>query len=80
MANLPGNNVLGASVPHHRVSPRQPLANLNGNSPGPTGFASYGMSAGIKVSNPTGSGGNGLTRPAVRSRGRSAHGRPLVSY
>lgn len=69
LANLPGNNVLGASVPQHRVSPRQPLAGLSGNSPGPpTGFAGYGMSAGMKVSNPTGSGGNGFARPAVRSR------------
>jgi E3 ubiquitin-protein ligase CCNP1IP1 len=80
MANLPGNSVLGASVPQHRVSPRQPLASLNGNGPGPTGFAGYGMSAGLKVSNPTGSGGNGFARPAVRSRGRSAPGRPWVSY
>jgi E3 ubiquitin-protein ligase CCNP1IP1 len=55
-------------MPQHRVSPRQPLANLNGNSPGP-GFAGYGMSAGLKVSNPAGSGANGFSRPVVRSRG-----------
>lgn len=52
----------------HRVSPRQPLASLNGNSPGP-GFSGYGMSAGMKVSNPAGSGANGFSRPVIRSRG-----------
>jgi E3 ubiquitin-protein ligase CCNP1IP1 len=80
LANLPGNNVLGASVPQQRISPRQPLAGLSGNSPGLSGFAGYGMSAGLKVSNPAGSGGNGFARPAVRSRGRSTPGRSWVSY
>lgn len=67
LANLPGNSVPAAPMPQHRVSPRQPLANPNGNSPGP-GFAGYGMSAGLKVSNPAGSGANGFSRPVVRSR------------
>ncbi|PMD30578.1 hypothetical protein L207DRAFT_473535 [Hyaloscypha variabilis F] len=69
-ANLPGNGApgpLGAQKAQHRASPRQPLANINGNSPG-SGFAGYGMSAGLKVSNPAGSGVNAFSRPVVRSR------------
>ncbi|KAE9371736.1 hypothetical protein N431DRAFT_410726 [Stipitochalara longipes BDJ] len=68
-------NLLGNGAPRlpeglmaqNRVSPRQPLANINGNSPG-SGFAGYGMSAGLKVSNPARSGANAFSGPAVRSR------------
>jgi hypothetical protein len=56
-------------LPPQRISPRQPLSNLSGNNSGPTGFAGYGMSAGLKVSNPTGAGTHGLARPVMRSRG-----------
>jgi hypothetical protein len=70
LPNVPGNGVSGAPMPQHRISPRQPLANLNGNSPGPSGFAGYGMSAGMKVSNQAGSGASGFSRPIVRSRGK----------
>jgi E3 ubiquitin-protein ligase CCNP1IP1 len=68
LANLPGNGLPAALMLQRRVSPRQPLASLNGNSPGP-GFAGYGMSAGLKVSNPAESGANGLSRPVLQSRG-----------
>ena len=60
-------------LPPQRTSPRQPLANLSGNNAGPTGFAGYGMSAGLKVSNPTGAGIHGLARPVMRSRGPAAN-------
>jgi E3 ubiquitin-protein ligase CCNP1IP1 len=59
-------------LPPQRTSPRQPLANLRNNA-GPTGFAGYGMSAGLKVSNPTGAGIHGLARPVMRSRGPAAN-------
>jgi E3 ubiquitin-protein ligase CCNP1IP1 len=59
-------------LPPQKISPRQPLANLSGNNSGPTGFAGYGMSAGLKVSNPTGAGTHGLARPVMRSRGPAA--------
>jgi len=71
LANVPGTGAPGppgAPMAQHRVSPRQPLVNINGNSPGP-GFAGYGMSAGLKVSNPAGSGAIAFSRPVVRSRG-----------
>jgi E3 ubiquitin-protein ligase CCNP1IP1 len=66
-----------------RISPRQPLANLSGNNAGPTGFAGYGMSAGLKVSNPTGAAAQGLARPVMRSRGpstNSANHRWLIDF
>ncbi len=53
----------------HRVSPRQPLANLSGNNPGLSGFAGYGMSAGLKVSNPAVAANNSMGRPAIISKG-----------
>ncbi|KAG4429437.1 hypothetical protein IFR05_015078 [Cadophora sp. M221] len=55
----------------HRVSPRLPFANASGNNQGPSGFAGYGMSAGLKVSNPAGAAKPGTARPAMRSRGLS---------
>lgn len=48
---------------------RQPLSNLNGNTVTGSGFAGYGMSAGLKISNPAGTVANGLERPVMRSRG-----------
>ncbi|KAL5330188.1 hypothetical protein ACEPPN_003713 [Leptodophora sp. 'Broadleaf-Isolate-01'] len=52
----------------HRVSPRLPFANVSGNNQGLSGFTGYGMSAGLKVSNPTGATKPGAARPAMRSR------------
>ncbi|CZT07144.1 related to lactose regulatory protein [Rhynchosporium graminicola] len=54
-----------------RVSPRIPLANINGNNPGLSSFAGYGMSAGLKVSNPGGLVRNGVAtgRPVMKPRG-----------
>ncbi|PBP21865.1 hypothetical protein BUE80_DR007313 [Diplocarpon rosae] len=65
---LQSNSVSATPQPLNRTSPRQPLANLNGNSPRLSGFSGYGMSAGLKVSNPTGSVVNGMVRPVMRSR------------
>lgn len=61
-------------MPNQSISPmgRQPLLNLSSNSAGGSGFSGYGMSAGMKVSNPAGSmanGVNGVERPVLRSRG-----------
>ncbi|CAL3962740.1 unnamed protein product [Diplocarpon coronariae] len=65
---LQNNGVSATPEPLSRTSPRQPLASLNGNSPRLSGFSGYGMSAGLKVSNPTGSVVNGMARPVMRSR------------
>ncbi|KAJ5042422.1 uncharacterized protein L3040_004971 [Drepanopeziza brunnea f. sp. 'multigermtubi'] len=59
----PNNGVSGNSQP--RLSPRQPLGNLNGNT---SGFTGYGMSAGLKVSNPTGGRAGVMGRPVIGSR------------
>lgn len=61
------NSVSRGSTHLPRASPRQGLAPISVNS-APTGFAGYGMSAGLKVSNPPGSVLNG-SRPPNRSRG-----------
>ncbi|PVH80378.1 hypothetical protein DL98DRAFT_459741 [Cadophora sp. DSE1049] len=66
---LQSNGVSATPQTQSRVSPRQPLGNINGNNPGLSGFAGYGMSAGFKVSNPTGAATSGLPRPVMRSRG-----------
>jgi E3 ubiquitin-protein ligase CCNP1IP1 len=60
-----------APIPNQGISPsgRQALSNLNANSAAGPGFAGYGMSAGLKVSNPAGSVTNGVERPIIRSRG-----------
>ncbi|KAK0119551.1 hypothetical protein ONS95_010991 [Cadophora gregata] len=65
---LQSNAVSATPQTQSRVSPRQPLGSINGNNPGLSGFAGYGMSAGLKVSNPTGPTTNGLPRPVMRSR------------
>ena len=57
------------SLPPQRISPRQPLASLSGNHCSPSGFAGYGMSAGLKVSNSTGAAIQGLARASNASRG-----------
>jgi hypothetical protein len=69
LANLQSNGVTGTPTPQEQPSPRQPLATLNNNSISGTGFAGYGMSAGLKVSNLTGTSPNAFARPVVRSRG-----------
>jgi len=65
MINLQANN----NTPTHRVNPtgRSPLANLSGN----IGFAGYGMSAGLKISNPTGMVNNSLPNHVIRPKGKS---------
>lgn len=70
LANFGPNGASGTPMLQRNPTGRSPLANLNANSAGP-GFTGYGMSAGLKVSNPAGSAANGFTRPQVRSRGRS---------
>lgn len=68
LANLQSNRVANTPLSSRRVSPRNPLGSLSANVGGPSGFAGYGMSAGLKVSNPSPSGG-GYVRPVTRSRG-----------
>ncbi|KAL2070371.1 hypothetical protein VTL71DRAFT_13397 [Oculimacula yallundae] len=60
----------------NRVSPRMPLASINGNNPGPSGFAGYGMSAGLKVSNSSGIARNGSARPLMKPRVAQRNGPP----
>lgn len=71
LTNLQPNGISGTPMPHQRISPlgRQPLSNLNANAAAGPGFAGYGMSAGLKVSNPAGSVANGVERPVTRPRG-----------
>jgi E3 ubiquitin-protein ligase CCNP1IP1 len=64
---LPGTpTLLNRLTPSH-----QPLRNLNMTAIHGNGFAGYGMSAGVKASNPPNLDHNfvGITQPAVRSRG-----------
>ena len=68
MINMQPNSVAGTPMPRTGTG-RSPLASLNANSTVGPGFAGYGMSAGLKVSNPAGSSVNGFSRPFVRSRG-----------
>ncbi|KAG9245058.1 cyclin B1 interacting protein-like protein 1 [Calycina marina] len=64
------NISMHSTTPVHRnnATCRSPLANINGN----IGFAGYGMSAGLKVSNPNDVGSTVLPRPVGRSRGLSS--------
>ena len=55
-------------MPRRSPSDR-PVANLNGNSSVGSGFSGYGMSAGLKVSNPTSTAATGFANPITRSRG-----------
>lgn len=71
LSSIHPGGVSGVPNLQYRSSPRQPLASLNTNSISPSGFAGYGMSAGLKVSNPAAAAINGLGRPIIRSRGLS---------
>lgn len=63
------NNATETPLLGQRGIPRRsPLRNFNGN--GVNGFAGYGMSAGLKVSNPTETVADGFSRPMIRSRGQ----------
>jgi len=63
------NHVSNTPRSYRRISPRDPLGGLSGNAGNSSGFAGYGMSAGLKVSNLSGAGTGGFIRPAARSRG-----------
>jgi E3 ubiquitin-protein ligase CCNP1IP1 len=65
------NGPVGTPITQKRPSPRQSLVNLGTNAGGGSGFAGYGMSAGMKVSNRASAAANGTSRPLVRSRGTS---------
>ncbi|CZR63206.1 related to lactose regulatory protein [Phialocephala subalpina] len=62
-SNLRPNSVPGLPGPQQRP----PLSGLNVNRASPRGFAGYGMSAGLKVSNPAGA-APGEPRPWMSSR------------
>ncbi|RDL29719.1 Cyclin [Venustampulla echinocandica] len=79
IANFPPNgSSSSAQISQRRPSPRQPLGNINTNVGSGSPFAGYGMSAGLKVSNPAGISGTSAGRPLMRSRAahRSASGFP----
>ncbi|TVY81257.1 E3 ubiquitin-protein ligase CCNB1IP1 [Lachnellula suecica] len=67
-SNMQFHGVAGTPLSQKRPSPRQPLANLSNNGGGSSGFAGYGMSAGMKVSNLPRTQSTGGGRPVVRSR------------
>lgn len=68
MNNVQPNTMAGTPMPGRTSSGRSPMATINNNS----GFAGYGMSAGLKVSNPAITTANSFPRPVVRSRGSVA--------
>lgn len=78
-SNTPFNAPAGTPMLQKRPSPRQPLANLGINTGGGSGFSGYGMSAGMKVSNPASTAALGGSRPVVRSRGPISSS-PLIVY
>jgi len=65
IANVQPNINIGTPMPRGNSTGRSPLANLSGNG----GFSGYGMSAGLKVSNPTGLINNGAPKSLNRARG-----------
>jgi len=67
MASLQSNNA--TPVQRTNSTGRSPLSNLNGNNR----FAGYGMSAGLKVSNLTGTLSDALPRSGGNSRRMSIH-------
>lgn len=69
LGSLQSNSVPGTPMPRRSPSDRPPLGSLNGNSFVGPGFSGYGMSAGLKVSNPATTTANGLVNPITRSRG-----------
>jgi E3 ubiquitin-protein ligase CCNP1IP1 len=66
LANFSPNNLSTTPMLQRASTGRSPLTQLNGNN---SGFAGYGMSAGLKVSNPAGSIVNNFRKPIIRSRG-----------
>jgi len=69
LQNLQNNHIASIPTPQIRTTPsRQPLAGLSANNSLGSGFAGYGLTAGMKVSNPAGAVANGLARPVIRSR------------
>jgi E3 ubiquitin-protein ligase CCNP1IP1 len=74
LSGLETNSVSGTPMPQ-RSPGRPPLTNLNGNAAIAPGFSGYGMSAGLKVSNPPGTTTIGSTDVDLRSRGI-----PKVNY
>ncbi|KAH8678619.1 hypothetical protein BGZ60DRAFT_428455 [Tricladium varicosporioides] len=72
--NFQSNNPPATPMPQLRPSPRAPLASLNNGHASAPPFAGYGMSAGLKVSNPTGATPIGIQRPQMRLR--AAHRSP----
>jgi len=79
LLNLQSNPVASVPTPQNRTTPtRQPLAGLSVNNSHGSGFAGYGLTAGMKVSNPAGAVANGFTRPVIRSRGWSLLSFPLL--
>ena len=71
LASSHSTGFLSNIVPYPRISPsgRQALSTLNANVATGPGFTGYGLTAGLKVSNPAGSPANGVERPMIRSRG-----------
>ncbi|RFU30158.1 hypothetical protein B7463_g6166, partial [Scytalidium lignicola] len=57
----------GATQTQRRSTPNRPLFGTSGSSI--PGLAGYGMSAGVKASNPMVTSAGGFTRPTIRSRG-----------
>ena len=72
LANLQSTGNLSTPIPHQRISPsgRVALSNLNANNAamGPS-ITGYGLTAGLKVSNPAKSVADRDERPILRSRG-----------
>ncbi|KAF4633541.1 hypothetical protein G7Y89_g4578 [Cudoniella acicularis] len=66
--NFQSINPIGTPMQQSGPSPRAPLSSINNNVSNGAQFANYGMSAGLKVSNPTSAAANGAQRPLIRSR------------
>lgn len=64
------NRMVGTPLPltHGRATPRRtPLSDLNANAGQTSGFAGYGMRAGLKAGNPGALVASEFSRPSVRS-------------
>ncbi|KAG0652849.1 RING-type E3 ubiquitin transferase CCNB1IP1 [Hyphodiscus hymeniophilus] len=70
LANIQSTGISRTPIPHPNISPsdRQALSSLNPNAATGPGFAGYGLTAGLKVSNPARSPANAVERPVIRSR------------
>jgi E3 ubiquitin-protein ligase CCNP1IP1 len=66
VAHVESNIISGTPMPNQRTSPlgRLALSNLNANATAGHGLTGYGLTAGIKVSNPA-----AIERPVRTSRG-----------